>query len=621
MSAQSLSSSFYDIGSPVLYDYFVSPSSGDDKNNGRSISSPKRTVSNLWNDIPRNSLLSTGIRINLLPGTYGAEELPNYWEDRIGSARAPIILRAYEGYGSVFFTRDINMAGVSYFYLIGVDIKNITEAGYGDAFHAERCDHVLLRANSFNGAPNGLSSGRDVAHETIKFNQSKNIYIENNNIQGADDNGIDFVAVFGGHVRANRIHGTQGWCMYAKGGSANLLLESNLVYDCGEGGITAGQGTGLEFMEAPYLRYEANYIKIVNNIIYDVAGAALGVNGGYNILIAHNTAYKIGSRSHLIEVVFGERSCDGDTLACQSRRNAGGWGPAIVGSEASQPIGNQNVLIFNNVIYNPNGFSSASQHFAIYGPRSPSVSEIPSPQVTDLGLVIKGNIVWNGGLDMPLGVEGEGQGCQIANPTCNSNQIRNNNLINTLEPDFISAATADFRPINVGFLSSVASSSIEDFGALEAIAGAISEGDRSNSISRDFSGAAISLRPPGAIANASSSVDFPTQDPGAGVPPIGNIGLHPTLSIAQLTAKRIAGKVVISISVKASSKDGIASVEAIVSAGKKKLSSFKLKSTSGKYFARKNLRTIVKKLSFRIVALDRSGRTSSKTKNLKVINS
>jgi hypothetical protein len=138
VNAQSLSSGFYQIGSPSLTEYYVDPQNGSDGNNGRSLGAPKRSVSSIWNSITPNVELTSGIRINLLPGTYGSDHLPNYWENRIGRYDAPIILSAIEGYGSVFFTRDINMSGISYFYLVGVDIKNRNSGGFGDAFHAER---------------------------------------------------------------------------------------------------------------------------------------------------------------------------------------------------------------------------------------------------------------------------------------------------------------------------------------------------------------------------------------------------------------------------------------------------------------------------------------------------
>lgn len=49
----------------------------------------------------------------------------------------------------------------------------------------------------------------------------------------------------------------------------------------------------------------------MNNVIRDVTGAGLGVYGGYNILMAHNTLYRVGKRSHMLEIKLGDRSCDG----------------------------------------------------------------------------------------------------------------------------------------------------------------------------------------------------------------------------------------------------------------------------------------------------------------------
>lgn len=42
----------------------------------------------------------------------------------------------------------------------------------------------------------------------------------------------------------------------------------------------------------PWLEYEGYGMKLTNNVIYDVWGAGLGVNGGYSILVAHNTMYR-----------------------------------------------------------------------------------------------------------------------------------------------------------------------------------------------------------------------------------------------------------------------------------------------------------------------------------------
>jgi Right handed beta helix region len=615
--AQSLTSDFYNIGNPTLTEYYVDPSSGNDNNNGTSRSSPKRTVSTIWNVLRENQELVQGVRINLLPGTYGNDHLPNYWENRLGSESKPIIIRALDGFGTVNLTRDINMANVSYFYLIGISIQNRTSDGYGDAFHCERCNHILLRGNSFNGAPNGRSAGGDVAHETIKFNQSQYIYIENNNIQGADDNGIDFVAVQYGHIRANRIHDTDGWCAYVKGGSSYILIEANRAYECGEGGITAGQGTGFEFMTSPWTRFEANYIKIVNNIIYDINGAALGINGGYAVLVAHNTAYKIGTRSHLLEVVYGERSCDGDTSTCSALQAAGGWGPTATGSDNNQPIGNQDIIIANNIFYNPSGTVSGSQHFAIYGPRTPTANGIPSPQRSDNRLKINGNIIWNGTSAMPLGIEESDQGCQNDNLSCNQSLIRAENTINSSEPDFLSAISNDFRPTSGGRISSISAQAISDHLALDSSLNPITEGTQSNQVTREFSGALISTRPPGAFASYESSTDFPSAPDGEGTTPDPvDSNLAPELQISKVTKATAGRKLNISITAVASDSDNIASVVATILSKRKELASLTLTSKNGKYIGKKSIKNSPS-LSVRVTATDSLSMSTTKTKKIK----
>jgi hypothetical protein len=68
--------------------------------------------------------------------------------------------------------------------------------------------------------------------------------------------------------------------MYTKGGSAYLSVADNEFFGCGTGGFTTGQGTGFEFMSSPWLHYEAYGVTVVNNVVHDVEGAGLGVNGG-----------------------------------------------------------------------------------------------------------------------------------------------------------------------------------------------------------------------------------------------------------------------------------------------------------------------------------------------------
>ena len=423
----------YDVGNPTIREIWVNPNSGSDSNAGNSRSNALRTINAAWNLIPRAQTLTTGYKILLTAGSYSEDTIPNYWEDRRGTFTYPIIIQAIDGQSTATLKGDINAFNVDYFYLI--DLSIIPEP-VGDAFHCEQCDYLLLKGVTLSGGDRG-------AHETLKINQSQHVYIEDSDISGADDNSIDFVAVQYGHIVRNKIHNANDWCVYVKGGSAQILVQANRIYDCGTGGFTAGQGTGLEFMVSPWLHYEAYDIKFINNLVYRTNGAGFGVNGGYNILLAHNTLYKVGRNSHAVEVVYGYRSCDGDLNTCNSRLSQGAWGTNQLGVEG-EAIPNKNVYVFNNIIYNPSGFESRYAQFAIYGPRSTNLnSNLPNPVHTDTNLSIKGNLIYN---DAPsLGIEDSDQGCQPSNTTCNASQLISDNYINQELPNFIDAENGDFR--------------------------------------------------------------------------------------------------------------------------------------------------------------------------------
>jgi hypothetical protein len=385
-----------------------------------------RTLSEAWRRVPINVDLSTGFQINLTAGTYPESAVPIYWESRHGTQSAPVLLKAIDGNGTARLP-NMNIYDCRHLYLLGLDISS----GGGDVLHFDSCSNVLLRDTTIRGL--GDIPSYAVPQETLKVNQSKYIYVEYCDISGAWDNAVDFVSVQYGHVVGSRIHRAGDWAMYAKGGSASLTVAGNEFYDAGTGGFTAGQGTGFEFMVAPWLQYEAYDITFIDNVVHDTQGAGFGVNGGFNILMARNTLYRVGSRSHVIEVGFGSRSCDGNQVACRNYLAQGGWGTAVIGVE--EPIPNRNVSILDNVVYNPDGYVSQWQQFAVADPRTPSVgSNIPSPARADNTLQILRNVIWNGPVDHPLGI---GQPALAA-------AVLAGNTINTVRPVLVDPAHGNY---------------------------------------------------------------------------------------------------------------------------------------------------------------------------------
>ncbi len=492
----------YPIGDPTVTDLWIDPTNGLDNYSGTDRAHPLQTVTAAWQRIPRGaSLTGTGYRLQLLPGTYPESVLPQYWEDRHGTATFPIIIQAADGPGTVRLLGGLNIYQVDYLYLLDLIIQS-----ENDVFHCEQCTYLLLRHNTFLGS-------RATSHENIKINQSQQIYLEENDIDGAEQNAVDFVAVQYGHIRNNHIHNADDWCIYLKGGSAYFRIEGNEIDSCGTGGFTAGEGTGFEYMVSPWLHYEAYDLKVVNNLIHDTDGAGLGVSGGYNILFAYNTLYRVGARSHLLEVGFGGRSCDGDTNLpgqCATNLAAGGWGTVVVGSDG-EPIPNRHIYIYNNLIYNPAGYQSQWQHFAIAGLRTPGIdANIPNPAQSDDQLVIRGNLIWNGPANHPLGIE-ENSGCQLDNVTCNDTQLRLENSINAVEPQLRDPANGDYRPVENSNLFTVTTFPLPSFPIWETLTPAAPAGDPTNSILTDRAGnPRTAADPPGAYSGNDAGQVTPT---------------------------------------------------------------------------------------------------------------
>ena len=417
----------FDIGSPQVVDIWVDPAAGVDQRGGATRDQAVRTLAEAWRRVPVDEPLAVGVRINLVAGSYPEAIVPGYWENRRGTFAAPVIVRAADGPGTARLPA-MNVFGCSYLYLDGLELS----AGGGDVLHLEACSHVLVRDTTIRGT--GDISTYAAPRETFKANQCQHVFVEGCDISGAFDNAVDFVAVQYGHIVGSRIHRAGDWAVYVKGGSAGLTVTGNEIFDAGTGGFTAGQGTGFEFMVSPWIHYEASDIVFTNNVIHDTEGAGMGVNGGFNVLLAHNTLFRVGRRSHVIEVVFGSRTCDGDSATCREFLAAGGWGTTTIG--ADEPIPNRNVSIVNNVVLNPDGYASRWEQLAVARPRQPSAgSNIPAPAEADVGLDIRGNVIWNGPADHPLGIEADVLAAAV----------RAGNAINVVRPVLVDPDRGDYR--------------------------------------------------------------------------------------------------------------------------------------------------------------------------------
>jgi len=488
--AQTSDLRYYDTGTPNVVDLWLDPVSGNDANDGLTREKGVKTLSAVWNRIPANTTLTNnGYRINVLPGSIPCEgACRNYFSGRFGTQQFPIIIRPAAGRGTVIFQGGLNISNVKYLYLIDL---NLVAGGANGAFadnvlHIDRSDHVLMKGLTVMGV------SQSEFKEVVKVNTSQYIYLEDSEISNCFQSAVDFVAVQYGHILNNRIHDAGSWGMYLKGGSAYFRIEGNEIYKT-VFGFSAGEGSGITYLVPPFFHYEAYDIKFINNVLHDMPGTGLAVEGGYNILMAHNTLYRTAydpARGYgLFTVFLGNRVCSDTPEACQRMINLGAWGPNLPSTEyIGGVIPNRNVFVYNNLFYNPAPYRTLYGHFSIWASRTrpanhPNMADILP---TDQNLQIKGNVIWNGPAEMPLGIEAPSWGCQPSNPTCNPTQLRADNIFNAFEPQIANPDAGDFKINSSSNLVNAKSQAIPDFtwGDAPSVP-AVPVGNLSNSIDHD----------------------------------------------------------------------------------------------------------------------------------------
>jgi hypothetical protein len=136
----------YDTGTPLVRDVWVDPAAGSDSATGTTREAALRTVSEAWRRVPVGVPLATGVRVNLVAGTYDEAAVPHYWEKRLGTFRTPVILRAADGPGTARLPA-LHVFGCRHFRVEGLDFS----ARGGDVVHFEACTHVLLRDVTIRG--------------------------------------------------------------------------------------------------------------------------------------------------------------------------------------------------------------------------------------------------------------------------------------------------------------------------------------------------------------------------------------------------------------------------------------------------------------------------------------
>lgn len=427
-----------------------------------------------------------------------------------GTASTPILIRGgggrdVEGDPLAVIAAEVNVARSSFVYLMELTVRPPTRGDEGaseaEALHVDASSDILVRGCTIDGRYR-LAPPTTGERECLKGNQCRRLFVEQCNIRGGSDNALEFVAVQDGHLIANRIHDSGGWAAYVKGGSAHLRVEGNEFYDSVHG-FSLGEGTGLNYTVAPFVHYEAYGVRFVNNIIRHIRGAAVGVSGAFNVLVAYNTMYRVGwgdfggGGSNVFQVGFGRRGCDyppgsagaAARTVCENRLRVprpgmdgdGAWGTTCAGQEREEPIPNRDVLIYNNLVVNPDDAIATDGQLKVVGERDwltpPCDDRRVPPGRGDENLRVEGNLIWNGSrtdarrgsvpvvrllehVEVPVGPEEpdgtrrlvDVTGCRGG--TCTEDLLDENNAVNrgARAPQLADPASHNYRPLIGGNL-------------------------------------------------------------------------------------------------------------------------------------------------------------------------
>jgi Ca2+-binding RTX toxin-like protein len=129
----------------------------------------------------------------------------------------------------------------------------------------------------------------DTVEDSIKVSQGDYIYVVDNTVSRAGDQGIDFVAVNNSVIARNHVSDISGSvALFAKGGSTNVLIAQNHVTNVATDGIAVGGWTDAKYMRPGFTGWQAKNVTVVDNYVEGVGKRPLNIFGARDCEIVHN---------------------------------------------------------------------------------------------------------------------------------------------------------------------------------------------------------------------------------------------------------------------------------------------------------------------------------------------
>ncbi len=180
-------------------------------------------------------------------------------------------------------------AAISGFGVEGIKIKGFEIDGPSGS----NAVHFGMSGRGFGDPIRDLTIQDNKIHSSgldgIKVSQAYNVKVLNNDVSGSGEEGIDFVAVNNSRIAGNDVSGSDGpSALGVKGGSSNVTIENNKVWDSKAAGISVGGWTTDKWMWPNARSYEAKDLTVVGNEVRDVGKAAILVSGARDSYIGDN---------------------------------------------------------------------------------------------------------------------------------------------------------------------------------------------------------------------------------------------------------------------------------------------------------------------------------------------
>ena len=358
-------------GSPPAEALYVNAENGDDTATGDAPERALQTLQVAWDKARERQ---SGQHIVLAAGRYAGAT----FGDREGTQAAPVFVTPaddlVDGTAAVI-TGPLSLVDVHSVYLDRLSF----EVAEPTALSCSRCAQVLWRALQVEHTGDGPAVAAD---------HSEDVFAEDLVVRTAGTAGIEWRASTYGHVMACAVHGGTEAGIRARAGAAYLRVEGNDVTDAAAGYVL-GPVSDVAELNTPWLHYEVYGVRVVNNLGRHLTGPAVAVFGGYNVLVAYNTFFRVAPGAAAVVVDAGARTCS-DEADCAGHAAAGGWTGVVPALR---------VLVFDNLLFNPEDAPALSAHL--------SVSDAAG--LTGSGFSFAGNVFWgapaSAAWSVPAGVD------------------------------------------------------------------------------------------------------------------------------------------------------------------------------------------------------------------------